>query len=119
MLIDNETYAPGKQADTAEAPLRQLKPSEAMRIGAALRPQGKIFPWTSNGRSCAIGAWWDGMGYGPFQPTGPDGWDAVYMRWHREVGIEPREVYCRNDGTEGFLPHTREAIADWLEAQGL
>jgi len=46
MLVDKETFVPGKISET------KLKPSQALRIGAALRPKctGRYF---RGGGSCA------------------------------------------------------------------
>ena len=105
MLIDLETYAPG-QVSKLEAPLRELKLSEAMRIGAALRPQcyGNYF---IDGRSCAIGAAWEGFGFSP-----PKDSLTITVWWSNHKWPN---VIALNDHT----CWTREAIADWLERQGL
>lgn len=97
MLIDNDTHI-GKIATT-------LKPSQAMRVGAALRPQcrGQYF---ADGGSCALGAMWEGFG----KAGNPDsGWS--------EFGLTEQiltDVVVLND--RGW---TREQIATWLEGQGL
>lgn len=106
MLQTEETFVPGKWKD------RQLKPSEAMRLGAAMRPQcvGQAFMGSG---SCAIGAWYEGMGYGNTYDQFMDG--DGYVRFRIETGVDPADVYERND----FGRWTREQIADWLEAQGL
>ena len=115
MLIDEETYCPGKTTKD-EPPLRPLKPSEAMRIGAALRPQcfGEAFDGIG---SCALGAWWEGMGNAPIRGAW---WDIIAVPFYRISHISAYQVIARNDGFLDFdsVNWTREAIADWLEAQG-
>lgn len=109
--------------EAQEAPAKVLKLSEAIRIGARIRPQcfGKFF---RDGESCALGAAYEaGIGraleYGGFPecfsdlerkfpmihelvPSVRGGVDRLYM-----------EIAARNDQKE-----SRESIADWLEAQG-
>ena len=88
-----------------------LKASLAIRIGAALRPQCQKTPFICDG-SCAIGAWFEGMGYGSTMREfkAKDGYNLFW----REVGMDPAQLSIRND-RHGW---TRERIADWLEAQG-
>src|SRR5713226_7107518 len=64
MLVDRESFVPDSHKvvkEHSEERLRELKPSEAMRIGAAIRPQcfTSVF---SNRKSCAIGALLEGGG---------------------------------------------------------
>jgi len=86
-----------------------LKLSDAIRIGAKLRPQCSHF-YHANGASCALGA----------------AWEALTGMTYAEVGISRTltqrfqlpfnktiEIMNRNDAGQ-----TREQIADWLEAQG-
>jgi hypothetical protein len=95
--------------------------SQAIRIGAKLRPQcyGRLF---KDGGSCALGAAYEAM----FGSPPPDVWQDKF----RYV-VEPlnacldrlnerfppkllRKVWVKNDNTES----TREEIADWLESIG-
>ena len=100
MLIDEQTYAPGQTGQ------RKLKPSEAIRIGAALRPQC-MNNYFMDGGSCALGAYWEGAGMAGDPPQCPiDGFLDL-------PGKLANEVWRKNDS--GW---TREQIADWLEAQG-
>ncbi len=107
MLIDSETYVPGKSQ-----PLRTLKVSEAIRIGASLRPQCKGYLF-ANGGSCVMGAAWEGFGFTKLLDgtMNADGGRLVWD-WWRNNGWP--SVWRENDGGQ-----SREAIADWLEAQGL
>lgn len=103
------------EVEKLDSPVKTLKLSEAMRIGARLRPQCRGDLFDSVG-SCALGAAYEGM-------TGKT--DAFF---HSDVsdlfpqilGVNGdlneigREVLEKNDG-DGW---TREQIADWLEAQG-
>ena len=90
---------------------------EAIRRGAAMRPQIKVYPF-SNGGSCAIGAAWEGSGH-----SANAGLDDAY---HAIPGVE----VLVSLGASGFGPHrlitalwtlndvhdwSREQIADWLE----
>ena len=110
MLIDEETYYPGKTT------LRPLKASEPMRIGAALRPQCFGEPFDKHGGSCALGAWWEGMGHKPIYERW---WHIIGDAFQRMTNINSYQIVARNDGyIESARCWTRESIADWLEAQG-
>lgn len=100
MLLDDNGHVPGKT-------VTKLKPSQAMRIGAALRPQctGGYF---ADGGSCALGAMWEGYGR-----TG-----EPIIRLRNELGLDLRiinSIVQLNDNA-GW---TREQIATWLESKGL
>jgi hypothetical protein len=90
-----------------------IKLSEAIRIGASKRPQAFSISFSPHGGSCAIGAAYEGA----FGKTGGN-----YLQCGGELkraGIWPEglplcEVYFLNDTHKW----SREAIADWLEAQG-
>lgn len=109
MLVDKECFVPGK---SGEAKTKILKPSEAMRIGAAIRPQcaRALF---MDGKSCANGAIVEAV-------TGTYGMGYDILRvadWELEVGMTSElwdQCARRNNSGE-----TRESIADWLESQGL
>ncbi len=107
MLIDHETYVPGKAGEAKEE-LPKLKPSQAIRIGAAMRPQciGDFFV---NGRSCALGAMWEGFGERGEPPR-------ANLDWVQSFGL-PHELACSamNNNDMGW---TRERVADWLESKG-
>jgi hypothetical protein len=98
--------------EVAEQPANTLKLSEAIRIGARIRPQcrGSFF---REGGSCALGAAYEAI-------TGrvlPEYADATSLH-----GVVPHmrdhnfrfSIVRKNDGDRW----TRERIADWLEAQG-
>ncbi len=106
MLIDEQTYAPGQMRTT------DLKPSQAIRIGAAMRPQceGIIF---KDGGSCVIGALWEG--YGKRNSQYIEDYVKIYAFASRVLGNFVNKAWYLNDQKHW----TREAIADWLEAKGL
>ncbi len=87
----------------------KLKLSEAIRIGARLRPQCTRTYW-HNGGTCAIGAALEATGFPVFRST-----QGICEHIERHWPTAPTgDIYRRNDGGE-----SRESIADWLEAQGL
>jgi len=94
-----------------------LKMSAAMRIGAVMRPQC-TGEWFFDGRSCALGAAFEGAGrmnevlsYKRETEAWPYSQVAEVFGVHYLI---TDQVYKRNDRGE-----TRESIADWLESQGL
>ena len=102
------------------APAKVLKLSEAMRIGAKIRPQakGRLF---DAGASCALGAAYEGaFGAPPAEVWGKDYNDAgnaltdCWMRLMDRYPGQTAGIFTKND----FLGMSREEIADWLEAQG-
>ncbi len=117
--------------EVTEAPAKTLKLSEAIRIGAKLRPQhhGALF---AHGASCAMGAAYEAR----FGTPGPEAWLCPLMTGcpHEEM-IQSMEAewpfLLRGNGGTGLFGEitslndspsrgmTREQIADWLEAQGL
>lgn len=100
--------------------LGTLRFSTAIRIGAKLRPQttGRLF---KEGASCAIGAAYEALYGEPPREAWLDNIDdanaTLSSCWMRVMDVFQRATYSdigsKNDG--GW---TREAIADWLEAQG-
>lgn len=109
MFLDKESFLP---AAPAEVDLSKLKPSEAMRRGAKMRPQcfGALF-W--DGGSCPLAAMWEGYG-NKLLPDKPMEAHSAVAEMTRKLGIDPHAITQRND----ILHWTREQIADWLEAQG-
>lgn len=100
-----------------------LKLSEAIRLGAMLKPQGTL--WLEYaGKTCALGAALDAVGELP-QPM-PERqqplYDLLYKRWpilsavaegQEQSGVcVGQAIATLNDG-EGW---TREQIAEWVEA---
>lgn len=86
--------------------------SEAIRLGAMIRPQcfGRLF---LNGRSCALGAAVEAAGV---KLSDPQDYDALRARWPiLNVTIDDSTVLdtivLSNDCSE----LTREQIADWVE----
>jgi hypothetical protein len=97
----------------------RLRLSEAIRIGAKIRPQCKSFLFFA-GKSCALGAAYEAF----FGHPGADGyWSDKDLRFMESFGTKLRgkypalpfvEIVSRNDRGE-----SRESIADWLQSQGL
>jgi len=100
-----------------EQPAKTLKLSEAIRIGAKMRPQGRLAMF-SDGKSCAFGAAYEGIG-GNYREgmhlfeTPSDFFGSVWR-----AGVDGKyladEILRRNDDRR----ETRESIADWLESIG-
>ncbi len=111
MFLDTETYVPS-EFDTQ----RQLKPSQAMRIGAKLRPKcDSAFFTYRHGHlfSCAIGAMWEGYGNEPLTIR-DDGYVKIWEWVDGLLGYNIADkVYHLSDAG-----YSREWIADWLEAIG-
>lgn len=101
MLIDEQTYIPGQVTE------RKLKPSEAMRLGAKLRPQCRGAYYGING-SCALGALFEA--YGLRNRAGEINWETVGLSF----GLSQTIAHLNDDER-----WTREQIADWLESKGL
>lgn len=94
-----------------EQPTKTLKLSEAIRIGARMRPQcaGDFF---LNGGSCALGAALEAFGIDPKDAKGFHYGNACDILGITEGLAE--HIAIRND-----LRHwSRESIADWLESIG-
>lgn len=104
MFLDTEARPAGEPAKVGT-----LKLSEAMRIGARLRPQQFCSPRVQSIGSCALAAASEAV-------TGSI--EHYCERWARRVyGISEEisnEIWHRNDN----LKMPREEIADWLESQG-
>lgn len=98
-----------------------LKLSEAIRVGARLRPKCDTYPF-SGGKSCAIGAAYE-ANFG--HPGGSRTWQMSsehdgkmilnrlgdhYGMWFYSLSSK---IWNRNDAGE-----SRESIADWLESLG-
>jgi len=99
-----------------QAKVGTLKLSEAIRIGARLRPQA-FGGWFVDGGSCAIGAALEAVG---LRDDDMDVRGGVLMEHFPQLanpGYTPlaREIIRLNDGKK----MSRESIADWLEWQGL
>ena len=106
MLVDKDSHLPGQ--DRTET---KLKPSQAMRIGIALRPVKCVENFfAGDNASCALGAMWQGYGYPGEPPSFMSDWGERLTGLTVEMAIS---VFTRNDA--GW---TREQIAQWLEEQG-
>ena len=103
--------------EIAEAPAKTLKLSEAIRIGARIRPQG-FFALFEEGRSCALGAAYEAVTAATCDPHDYIAVDQAFGRllygtWLGRVTLLDT-VASMNDRER----LTREQIADWLEARG-
>ena len=99
-----------------------MKLSEAIRAGAALRPQAHgeyvINYWNGPSRTCAIGAAYEGITGKLPDPDWADDLNRVRKTIYKATGADDvllNTVIQLNDDQY----QTREQIADWLEAQGL
>jgi hypothetical protein len=104
MFVDTKLRPQGEQHKVGT-----LKLSEAIRIGAKLRPQcrGNYF---EDGKSCVLGAAWEGAGFDDEAP-----YDYMYqVLWKFGINRLASLIASKNDAGE-----SRESIADWLESQGL
>lgn len=106
MYVDTSVRPQGELID-AVAPAK-LKLSQAIRIGAKIRPQcrGEFF---ANGGSCALGAAVEAI-TGKADANFPGPWEVFFNAPDQIFGA----LLVRNDDGQ-----SRESIADWLEAQGL
>lgn len=116
MFVDTQVRPQGEQVDVV-APSK-MKLSEAIRIGARLRPQCRGRLYRDDG-SCAIGAAFEGAGWKPEvekyeAKEGASPWHWLEERFGADHSIIDR-IWRKND----LWGESRESIADWLEAQGL
>lgn len=102
-----------------EQKVGKLKLSAAIRIGSRIRPQCDRIYFDRSDRflanspigSCALGAAWEGAGYGRPNHDEPKGYEDLCQAFRIPLALA--ETIARlNDRGE-----TREQIADWLEAQ--
>lgn len=106
------------EVDKFEPQVGVLKLSDAIRVGARLRPQCSGWAFIS-GKSCALGAAYEGRTGHACSPEAweelsrvvPEGYryDASGLTW----GPVGYEIVKRNDSGQ-----TREQIADWLQSKG-
>lgn len=110
-----------EQGEVTEAPAKILKLSEAMRIGARLRPQGFVEYFTGGG-SCAIGAAYEAV-------TGRTDYNSDDAPEVSEVFPQLAQPFPGSDYKDDTLEDaiwekndidywSREKIADWLESHG-
>lgn len=96
-----------------------MRLSEAIRLGAMLKPQGSGEFVSADGRSCALGAAGDAVGIDAGLSMQP-----FYVEW---PWIERRMVQCPKCDCSSRIGNTivhlndhhgwtREAIADWVAA---
>ena len=112
-FVDTEQYTAGE----VRQKVGRLRLSEAIRIGARIRPQceGSFF---EDGRSCAMGAAMEGSGL-PYREMREASQAAVAMfpeLFLSGTSYTPlgRSIFMRND-----TGMSREEIADWLQSKGL
>lgn len=93
-----------------------LKLSQAMRIGARMRPQTRAGCLFVDGASCALGAAYEGL-------TGKTCGTSEYHKVRQAFpavngkdGLNNLGFQIARKNDRGW---TREAIADWLESKGL
>ncbi len=96
----------------------KLRLSDAIRIGARLRPQcvGRLYRY---GGSCVIGAAFEGAGWKAEAEKyeakeGSSPWHWLEERFGVPHAIVDR-IWRRND----LCDESRESIADWLQSIGL
>lgn len=95
--------------------VKVLKLSEAIRIGAKIRPQcfHSLF---KNGGSCVLGAAYEGA-TGKADAVKHCQVSAIFPELralkHNDLGQVGWDMFKRNDDGE-----SRESIADWLESKG-
>lgn len=102
------------QGEVTKAPAKVLKLSEAIRIGAALRPHQCVGVFFGQGGSCALGAAYEAITGRTLKEGSTEG--AILkgiVPGYDDYGLR-FEITGRNDRGE-----TREHIADWLESRGL
>jgi len=107
-----------RPAGEVQQKVGRIKLSEAIRIGARIRPQCSARWFDDDGNSCAAGAAAEGAG-----------WKEEAEEYERENHAQPwhllrekfgisedmmEQMWRKNDSGE-----SRESIADWLAAQGL
>ena len=111
MFVEHEKREVFPSRESIQSP---MKLSQAIRVGAMYRGQC-TGTWFKDGRSCALGAAWEGLhGYGARQPEKPSDYGNSLMI---ALGAPPNllgAITNLNDRS-GW---TREGIADWLESQG-
>src|SRR5260221_13134749 len=105
-FVDTEQYTAGE----VQQKVGRLKLSEALRIGARLRPQGFGAPIRrrDDGTSCAMQAIAEGM-TGILTRTTHEA-----MELSGVSGLLCERIWMQNDGYR----LSRESIADWLQSQG-
>jgi len=112
MFVETKLRPQGEQQ------VGKLKLSEAIRIGARLRPQGIGVFFDLAGRSCAMGAAMEARGIKPFFDEGiPHRVREACPEFVNSNGggfsALAKQIYQKNDSGA-----TREQIADWLASIG-
>jgi hypothetical protein len=99
-----------EQGEAAPVKVGTLKLSEAIRVGARIRPQCAI-DYFLGGKSCALGAAWEGLG-NPYDEYEPLIAHQVTVRFSLPDDLAGSVINMNDNG------ETRERIADWLESKG-
>ena len=94
----------------------ELKLSEAIRIGATKRPQMCLGFYFNQGRSCALGAAYEGVTSEYNEDIGFFDITEFFPQLHEMVDNTP--LYNHVIGQNDALMIPREEIADWLETKG-
>lgn len=96
------------ELERLEAPAKVLKLSEAIRIGAKIRPQNHHGLLYDGYGTCALGSAAEARGWNLSMRIN------VQKAFLTDVGVDLwNQIGQRND-----TGSTREEIADWLQAQG-
>lgn len=103
-----------------------LKLSEAIRLGARLKPQGRTF-LTHDGRTCAVGAALDVCGRLDADAPESKNWHVAEMLWPWAAVVIPERIVHPVTGQaygatalrlitslNDLHDWTREQIADWV-----
>jgi hypothetical protein len=100
-----------------------MKLSEAIRLGAMMKPQG--VGWLlRDGKTCAIGAALDAVGAFGARTQSSIGYDLAEKRWgdilrlkagHPSCEPTIEEVWAVVQNLNDYCGWTREQIADWIE----
>lgn len=94
-----------------EAPEKVMKLSEAIRIGAKIRPQC-VMAYFNGGASCALGSAYEAISGKNWLDDTPSNWEFFSGRFNVPESLLLQISLLNDRGT------TREQIADWLEGQG-
>ena len=98
--------------EVTEAPAKTLKLSEAIRIGAAMRPEC-VGCWSDGNGTCALGAAAEAVGVPYWQLKDHQNW---WEKLRVATGVKSDILF------QTFAKHDelrdRWQVADWLEAHG-
>lgn len=103
------------ELERLESPAKVLKLSEAIRLGAKIRPQIRSGVYSDGIGSCAIGAAYEAYTGKLARSTMPGDWHNAMIVRASMAYSKKYKSYIFEDNDSGM---TREAIADRLEAMG-